>query len=61
VDLSHSQLTTGLLENRHDRVADSSEVASAIRRHSVSKRVSAACLFPVTTRETLEEGREVVV
>ena len=61
VDFSNAQLAVSLLENRHDRVADASELASAVRRGAAPDRACTTGLRPVAHPETLEKVTEPLV
>jgi hypothetical protein len=61
VDIAHSQRLVASLEDSDDCVADLAEPASSVGCHAVCEGMMAACLLPFATRESLEEGGQVLV
>jgi hypothetical protein len=61
MNVSYTQFTVRLLEDCDDGVSDRSELSSFVRRNALTVPVRTGVLPPIGSRETLEEGRQVVV
>jgi hypothetical protein len=59
--VSHSQACRFTLENTNHGLSDLAKPAPAVRCDAACGRMPATELLPIASRETLEEGRQVVV
>jgi len=61
MNVSYSQFTVSLFEDCDDGVSDGAELSSSVGRNALTVPVPTGVLPPIESRETLEEGRQVVV
>ena len=61
MNFSYTQFTVRLLEDCDDGVSDGAELSSPVGRNALTVPAPTGVLPPIASRETLEEGRQVVV
>jgi hypothetical protein len=60
-NLRDPQGSVGLGKNLDNRRADGAKLAATVRCHAMSSLARTTGLLPVASRETLEEGRHLLV